>query len=53
MSTHTICYIQYKKENHPKLSLICSYGMFSKGLIKGFEIAVVNKPPMFKPLKFD
>ena len=33
---------QYKKENYPKLSQICSYGIFSKGLKKEFETAVVN-----------
>ena len=40
---------QYEKENHPKLSQICSYGIFSK---KEFETAVVNEPSVFKPLKF-
>ena len=46
-----IYHFQYKKENHPKLSQICSYGIFSKGL-KEFETAVVNKPSVFEPLKF-
>ena len=37
-------YTQYtifnkKKENHPKLSQICSYGIFSKGLKNEFGIA--------------
>ena len=41
-----------KKENHPKLSQICSYGIFSKGLKNGFETAVVNEPSVFEPLKF-
>ena len=43
---------QYKKENHPKLSQICNYGICSKGPKNGFETAVVNKPSVFKPLKF-
>ena len=33
-----------KKENHPKLSLISSYGIFSNGLKYEFERTVVNKP---------
>ena len=40
------------KKNHPKLSQICSYGIFSKGLKNEFETAVVNKPSVFEPLKF-
>ena len=32
----------YKKENHPKLSQICNYGIFSKGLNNELETAVVN-----------
>ena len=40
-----------KKENRPKLSQICSYGIFSKGLKNKFETAVVNKPSVFKPLE--
>ena len=43
---------QYKKENHPKLSQICNYGICSKGPKKEFETAVVNKPSVFEPLKF-
>ena len=39
---------QYKKENNHKLSLICNYGNFSKGL----KPAVVNEPSVFEPLKF-
>ena len=38
---HTI--FNRKKENLPKLSQICSYGIFSKGLIKEFETALVNE----------
>ena len=36
----------------PKLSQICSYGLFSKGLKNKFETAVVNEPSLFEPLKF-
>ena len=43
---------QYKKENYPKLSQICDYGICSKGLMNEFETAVVNEPSVFKPLKF-
>ena len=43
---------QYKKENIPKLSQICNYGIFSKGLKNEFETAVVNEPSVFEPLKF-
>ena len=50
-------YTQYtifniKKENRPKLSQICSYGIFSWGLKHEFETAMVNKPSVFEPLKF-
>ena len=41
-----------KKENNPKLSQICSYGIFSKGPKNEFETAVVNEPSVFEPLKF-
>ena len=34
---------QYKKENHPKLSQICNYGIFSKGLNNELKTAVVNE----------
>ena len=43
---------QYKKENHPKLSQICNYGICSKGLKNEFETAVVNETSVFEPLKF-
>ena len=43
---------QYKKENIPKLSQICNYGICSKGLKNEFETAVVNEPSVFEPLKF-
>ena len=41
-----------KKEKHPKLSRIFIYVIFSKGLKNEFETAMVNKPPVFEPLKF-
>ena len=47
---YTIC--KYDKEKHHKLSQICSYGLFSKGLKNEFETAVVNEPSVFEPLKF-
>ena len=40
------------KKEHPKLSKICSYGLFSKGLKNEFETAVVNEPSVFEPLTF-
>ena len=40
------------KKNHPKLSKICSYGIFPKGLKNVFEAAVVNELSVFEPLKF-
>ena len=44
MSTHNIPFFQYKhNKNHHKLSQICSYGIFSKGLKNEFEKAVVNE----------
>ena len=49
-------YTQYtifnlERETHPKLSYICSYVIYSRGLKNEFEIAVVNEPPVFEPLK--
>ena len=41
-----------KKKFHPKLSQICSYGIFSSGLNNEFKFTVVNEPSVFKPLKF-
>ena len=41
-----------KKENHPKLSQICSYGICTKGPKNEFETAVVYEPSVFEPLKF-
>ena len=48
----TIYHFQYKKENHPKLSQICSQGIFSSGLQHEFEPAMVNEPSVFELLKF-
>ena len=43
---------QYKKENLPKLSQICNYGICCKGPKNEFETAVVNESSVFEPLKF-
>ena len=51
MSTK-IYHFQYKQENHPKLSQICSCGIFSKGLKNEFETTAVNEPSVFEPLTF-
>ena len=40
-----------KQENHPKLSQICNYVTFYKGLKNEFETPVVNEPSVFEPLK--
>ena len=50
-------YIKYtifniNTKNHPTLSQICSYAIFSKGLKNEFETAVVNEPSVFELLKF-
>ena len=42
---------QYKKENIPKLSKICNYGICSEGLKNEFETAVVNERSVFEPSK--
>ena len=52
MSAQYIPFFSIKKENHPKLSEICSYGNFSKGLKNGLETALVNEPSVSEPLKF-
>ena len=53
--TCTIYYFQYtcNKEKHPKLSQICSFGIFSWGLKNDFETAVVKELSVFEPLKFN
>ena len=38
--------------NHPNLSQIGSYGIFSKGLKNEFETGVVDESSVFEPLKF-
>ena len=52
MRRHNIPFQYKKQENHPKLSQIFSYGIFSKGLKNEFETGVVNEPSVFEPLKF-
>ena len=52
MSTHNIPFLNIKKENHPKLSQICNYGICSKGPKNEFDTSVVNEPSVFEPLKF-
>ena len=42
---------QFKKENHPKLSQICNYGICAKGLKNEFETAGVNEPSVFGPIE--
>ena len=53
MSTHTqhsVFNIEKKITlNHPKSAAM---GFFSKGLKSKFETGMVNKPSVFKPLKF-
>ena len=51
-SEYTQFTFQVKKENQRKLSYICNYRIFSKGLKNEFETAVVNEPSVFEPLKF-
>ena len=51
MSAHNIPF-SIRILKHTKLSLISSYGIFSKGLKNEFERAVVNEPSVFEPLKF-
>ena len=43
---------QYKKENHPKLSQICNYGICSKELKNEFKTAMVKEPSVVEPQKF-
>ena len=50
---HTIINIKKKVTlNYPKYNNVCFDGIFSKGLKVKFEIAMVNKPSVFEPLKF-
>ena len=48
---YVVCF-QYKKENHPKLFQICSYGIFVSRLKDKFQTAVGNEASVFEPLKF-
>ena len=41
-----------KKENHPKTSQICRYGIFPLGLEDELETAMVNEPSVIEPFKF-
>ena len=52
MSTHNIPFLNVKKKIILELSLICNYGICSKGPKNEFETAVVNEPSVFEPLKF-
>ena len=38
--------------NYPKYNNVCSYGIFPQGLKNEFEVAVVNEPSVFEPLRF-
>ena len=51
MSTHNIPF-HYKHKNHPKLSQICRYEIFCKGLKNDFETAMLKESLVFEPLKF-
>ena len=41
----------YQKENQPRISQICIYGIFFKGLKNEFETTVVNELFVLGPLK--
>ena len=50
---HTIFNIKKKITlNYSKYNNVCSYGIFSLGLKNEVEIAMVNEPSVFEPLKF-
>ena len=53
MNTRNMPY-QYKKltRNYPKFNKVCRYEIFCLGLKNEFEIAMVNEPSVFEPLKF-
>ena len=51
MITHNIPFFNMSNKKHPKLSQICSYGIFLKGLKNEFETAMVNEPSVLEPLK--
>ena len=52
MSTHNTLFFNMKKKNTLNYPKSAAMGFFSKGLKNEFERAVVNKPSVFKPLKF-
>ena len=55
MSTHNIPFISIKKkiaQNCPKYNNVCGCWFFCSELKNEFEIAVVNEPSVFEPLKF-
>ena len=50
---HTIINIKRKiTRNYPKYNNVCSCGIFCWGHKNEFEIAVLNEPSVFEPLKF-
>ena len=51
MSTHNIPFFNMKKKNTLNYSSSAAMN-FSKGLKNEFELAVVNEPSVFEPLKF-
>ena len=52
MSTHNIPFININTKNHPRLSQICSFEMFTKGLKNEFETAVANESSVFESFNF-
>ena len=49
MSTHNIPF-SMQNRNQPKLTQICSYGIYFQGTQKNeFVTSVVNEPPVFEP----
>ena len=49
---YTIYHFYNKKKITPDYSKSAAMGFFSKGLKNEFDIAVVNEPSVFEPLKF-
>ena len=52
MCTHNIPFFIVKKKITPDYSKYATMGFFSGGLKNESEIAVVNEPSVFEPLKF-
>ena len=52
MSTHNIS-LSIKKENHTNTKMSAAVRYFCVGLENEFEIAVVNEPLLFEPVKFN